>query len=395
MDENPQDLMFSRGLDRRRFLTRGAQAAIAVSAAGGLLAACGGDDDGAQGGTTSSGVDKATIRWVSPRASLDAMDDYNLWVPIKMGYFKELGIEANLNAGPGKNELQLVAQNQLDMAFPSPGVLASAIDAGVPTISIWEQYPAQVFDFFIREDSPIQTVKDLEGKSISVLTVGFKPVIETMLAQAGVDHTSVKLVENGTQWVPAVTQKQTDAGFGWEGLRAQLLGQGMKLRFIVGSDFSDGPSNVYAVRKADLEDDKKRDAYARFLRGVVMGQEFGKANPRAAAQITYEARSALKKTLTPQVALDSMVQLAVGYGQQARAGKGWGYHDPAIWDPYLTTLSDLKQIKKPLSINDVLTNEFVEPANSSADVKRAQADAKAFKLNSEFAATKVPAGAEL
>jgi NitT/TauT family transport system substrate-binding protein len=372
---------------------RAAGGAFAFTAGAGLLAACGDDDDG--GGGAKAAGDKATVRWVSPRASLDVMDDYNLWVPIKMGYFDELGITAKLNAGPGANELQLVAENQLDMAFPSPGVLTSAIGAGVPMFSIWEQYPAQVFNFAVPEDSDIRTIQDLAGKSISVLTVGFKPVIDTLLAQAGVDYKSVKLVENGNQWIQAATQGQTDAAFGWEGLRAQLLGQGVKLHWIVGSDFSEGPSNVYAVRKADLEDDGTRDAYARFLQGVVMGLEFAKANPRAAAQITYEARPVVKKTMEPQVALDSMVQLAVGYGQQARAGNGWGYHDLEVWDEYLATIFELEQVKEKLTTEDVLTNEFVDKANADADLERVRADAEAFELDSAFAATTVPDGAEL
>lgn len=373
-------------LDRRGFLTRGAGGLVVLATSGGLLAACGDSDSE----TSSGGKDSLdVVRWVSPRGSLDVMDDYNLHVPIKMGYFKELGITAKLNAGPGENELQLVAQNQLDMAFPAPGVLASAVDAGVPAVSIWQAYPAQVFDFAVPADSEISDVKGLEGKSISVLTVGFKTIIDALLAQAGVDPESVKLVENGPQWIQAVTQGQTDAAFAWEGLRAQLLGQGVKLKFIVGSDFSPGPSNVYAVRPKDLEDDAKRDAYARFLQGVVMGLEFGKANPRAAAQITYEARPVVKKTLKPQVALDSMLQLAVGYGQQEREGNGWGNHDLDNWKEYLAALRELKQLKKDLAPDDVLTNEFVEPANSKADVKKARADAEAFKLNAAFAATKV------
>ena len=84
-----------------------------------------------------------------------------------------------------------------------------------------------------------------------------------------------------------------DAGLAWEGLRAQIqgitgFGLSGDLKFLVGSEWgSKGPSNSYQVRKADLEDAAKVDAYTRFLAGSVMGYEFAKANPRAAAQITY------------------------------------------------------------------------------------------------------------
>ena len=46
-----------------------------------------------------SGATLETVRWISPRGTLQVMDDFNLWVPIKMGYFKELGIDVELIAG--------------------------------------------------------------------------------------------------------------------------------------------------------------------------------------------------------------------------------------------------------------------------------------------------------
>ena len=67
------------------------------------------------------------------------MDDFNLWVPIKMGYYKKLGIEAKLIAGPISDALastKFVAQNQADMGYPSPGVLTASIDGGIPVKSV-------------------------------------------------------------------------------------------------------------------------------------------------------------------------------------------------------------------------------------------------------------------
>ena len=78
------------------------------------------------------------------------MDDFNLWVPIKMGYFKTLGIDAKLIAGPIGDALastKFVAQNKADMGYPSPGVLTASIDSGMAVKSIWDMISGQVFDF--------------------------------------------------------------------------------------------------------------------------------------------------------------------------------------------------------------------------------------------------------
>ena len=341
------------------------------------------------------------VRWISPRGTLDVMDDYNVRVPIAMGYYKQLGINAQLNAGSGSGEMQLVAAHKVDMGYPSPGVLSSAIDAGVPVIGIWEQYPAQVFDFVLPGDSKITSPSQLAGKKIAVLTIGWKAIIDPILADAGVDPSSVKYVELGTQWVQAVTRGQADAGLAWEGLRAQLdgeaahFGAGFSIKFLIGAQFSNDPSNVYAVRKADLSDAKKRDIYTRFLAGVVMGFEFARANPKAAAQITYGQLPALQSIISPQVALVSMAQLASGYSLQKRHGGLWGSFNTNAWNSYLATIAKLGQVKKKYTFNDVIDTSLSAAANKRANVARARRDARAFKLDQYFRKTKLPAGLPL
>jgi hypothetical protein len=147
------------------------------------------------------------------------------------------------------------------------------------------------------------------------------------------------------------------------------------------------------VRKDDLSDAAKKDLYTKVLQGSVMGSEFAKANPRAAAQITYSARPLLQKLISPQVALESMMQLASGYSVFHRSAPHlYGWHDAASWNRYLGAIAKLGQTKKRLSINDVLTNVVVRDANRKADVARARRDARAFRLNDVFHNTAVPKG---
>jgi len=338
------------------------------------------------------------VRWISPRGTLDVMDDYNIRVPMQMGYFKKLNIDVRLNAGAGSGEMQLVAANKIDMGYPSPGVLSSAVDAGIPVIGIWEQYPAQVFDFVLPGDSKITSPADLAGKKIAVLTIGWKAIIDPILADAGVDPTTVKYVELGPQWVQAVARGQADAGLAWEGLRAQLNGEaahfgaGFAIKFLIGAKFSKDPSNVYAIRKSDLGDAKKKDIYTRFLAGVVQGFEFGRANPRAAAQITYGQLPGLQSIISPQVAVESMVQLASGYSLRKRQGGQWGSFDQTAWQGYLKTIAKLGQTKKELSFGDIINTSLIAAANKKADVVTARRDAKAYKVDAYFKKTKLPPG---
>ena len=88
----------------------------------------------AAGPTVSNAAPKLqTITWMSPRGSLDVMDDYMLHVAIDRGYFKKLGINVKLIAGPsdGTAATKFVAQKTVDVSYPSPGILLSSIAAGV------------------------------------------------------------------------------------------------------------------------------------------------------------------------------------------------------------------------------------------------------------------------
>ena len=378
---------------RADFLKRAAAAGIGLSVLSGLEAASG----------LAADTATQTVRWISPRGTLDVMDDFDLWVPIKMGYFSKLGINAKLIGGPSTDALactKFVAQNQADMGYPSPGVLTSSVEASIPVISIWEQYPAQVFDFVLNGKSKITHPRQLRGKTIALFTDGWTSIVNPMLAEVGISPKSVKYRTFGPQWVQAVALGQADAGLVWEGLRAQLVGQSatfgsaFQLKFLVGSQWgSKGPSNTYVVRTSDMQDSAKKDLYTRLLQGSVMGSEFAKANPRAAAQITYGARPVLQKLISPQVALESMMQLASGYSVfHRRPPHLYGWHDPTSWNRYLDAIAKLGQTKSRLKINDVLTNELVRAANQKADVARARRDARAYKLNEFFRTTTVPKG---
>ena len=244
---------------------------------------------------------------------------------------------------------KFVAQNKADMGYPSPGVLTASIDSGMGVKSVWNVISGQVFNFGLPANSKIKSPKELEGKSISLGSSGWKVIVDPMLVELGIDPKSVRYVSSGSSWMQAVATGKADAGLAWEGLRAQLAGQGLKLKYLIGTDWSKHPSNVYSIRAADLEDPAKKDLYTRFLQGVVMGLEFTKANPRAAAQITYRSLPDLQKTLKPQLALDSMLELAHAYGTSHLKGQGWGYNDAKGWANYLKVVKGLGQTKKLLS----------------------------------------------
>jgi len=351
---------------------------------GGSLAAC---------GPVPAAAPKTldTVVWVSPRGTLEVMDDANLWAAIDQGYCKELGIDLQLQPGPNDSlaVVKLVGQGQAGVGYPSPGVLTAGIDQGIPAILAWEMMLGQVFDFAVAKDSPIKSIKDLKGKTISLWAPGADVVVNPILVEAGLDPKEVNYVVGGAQWGQLVAQGKADAALAWRGLAAQWDAQGLKMDYIIGKNFSKHPSNGYAINKNDLSDPKKVDIWKRFFKCVAMGLDFAAKNPRAASQITYEKFPALKEQMTPQLAFDSMWQLDCNYFAGKEQGKGYGYASIDGWNSYIDTVFKLGQIKSRPKTEDVVTNMFVADANKF-DAARVKKDADNFKLNDQWKALPVP-----
>ena len=327
-----------------------------------------------------------TITWMSPRGSLDVMDDYMLHVAIDQGYFKQQGINVKLIAGPsdGTAATKFVAARQADISYPSPGILLSSIDAGVPVVSAFNMIPGQVFNFAVPKGSSLKSIADLKGHTICVGSPAWSAIINPMLVEAGVDPASVTIINAGwPTWSTAIAAGKCDSGLGWDGLAAQWAATGINVDWIIGKKTSKQPSNGYDIRASVLTTVAGKNLYTRFLRAVAMGLEFAKDNPRAAAQITYNSLPSLGATLAPQLAVDSMREEQVGHMISYLDGKGWGYHYPDAWANYLKVVADMGQTSKLLSPTQVYTNALIAGANTF-DHKKVAKDAAAYKLSAVF-----------
>ncbi len=357
-------------IGRRRLLTLTA-AGVSTLAAGGLA-----------GTRPALAADK--IRWVSPRGTVEVLDDYPYWVAVKFGYFG--GIETTLEPGPSDATatVKLVDQNQADVGYPSPGVFSLALAQGIPLVSAFHMGGSDVFDFAFRKGEKPADLKWLEGKTVVLGSAGWQSICDPMLKAAGVDVTKVKYVEGGwPAWGTVLKEGKGDSALAWEGLRAQWKGQGLDFDYILGRDFSKLPANSFVIRKADFDDAAKREVYGRYFQGWAAGLEFGKHNPRAATQIVMEQFPGLGSQMTPDVAVESMMQLAAVFGGRMDERKKWGYHLPESWQLFFDVGREIGQITGDFKLEDVVKNDLIDVANSF-DAAKVKADADGFALSEAY-----------
>lgn len=349
------------------------------------------------GRLTASAQDaKNNVIWVSPRGTLEVLDDYPYWVAKRYGYFGDIETELLPAIMEATSSAKAVADGQADMSYVSPGVFSLGVEQGIDLVSVFQMGAYDVFDIALPLDSPITSMAELEGKTIILGDPGWSGIVDPMLYQAGVDPSSVRYVSAGSGWAQALAEGQGDAALSWAGLRAQWKATGLEFNYLLGTENSKFPANSFQIRRSDFENPDLADLYTRYLRGWAMGLEFGYQNPRAATQITMEEPSiapALQETFQDlNVAVESMWQLATVYRGDWGTREGWGWHSTESWQIFLDAIKAIGQLTQDIAVEDIIKNDYVAGANDF-DLAQVTADASAFELSEAFAAVTPPADA--
>lgn len=355
---------------RRRFLQVSAGGAVTATALGGARGALAQD---------------RPFTWISPRGTLEVLDDYPYWIAQRFGYFGDL--ETDMQPGPsdGTATVKFVDQGQADMGFPSPGVFSFAIENELDLVSVWNMGAVDVFDFAFRPGEGMSDLKGLEGKTVLLGSAAWQAICDPILHSLGVDVSKVNYVEAGwPAWGTLLARGEGDAALAWEGLRADWQGKGLQFDYWLGLEDSPFPANSFVVRRSDVADPDRHKLIEDYLRGWAMGMEFGHLNPAAATQIVFEQFPIVESSLGYRFGTESMMQLANVFRGNFEEREGWGWHDPARWTAFFDATAALGQTTVDIDVDSVITNEFIAAANEF-DGERVAADAAGFELSEEMA----------
>ncbi|RWB35094.1 MAG: ABC transporter substrate-binding protein [Mesorhizobium sp.] len=327
--------------------------------------------------------------WISPRGTLEVLDDYPYWAAKKAGYFGDLDTDMQPGPSDGTATVKFVDVGQADMGFPSPGVFSFAIQNGMKLKSVFHMGARDTFSFAFRKGEGTNDLKTLEGKTILLGSAAWQSITDPLLASQGVDIKKVKYVEAGwPTWGTALAGGQGDAALSWEGLRAEWIAKNLDFEYWLGVQNSKLPANTFVVRSADLDDPDRKAFLEKYLRGWAMGLEFGYQNPRAAVEAVFEQFPTLAKNLGPELGTTSILQQINVFRGDMDKREGWGSHDMASWQGFFDQIHKIGQITSPVKAEDVCTNELIGPANDF-DKAKVKADADGAKLSEGFAALDV------
>lgn len=246
---------------RRSALT----SAVRIAAAAVLLSACApGEDTGAAAGPV-----KYQLSWTK---------DYEFagsYLADSKGYWKDSGVEVELLAGgPSTQSLQALAAKQALIASDQVSSVAEMVaNEGIDLKVVGALFQKNGLNILSREDNPIRTPKDLEGKKIGVFATN-DPAWSLFLELNDVDRSTIQEVPVQFDVTPLVSH-EVDGFQGYAGGEVSALqGQGIEPVVMLLADHGYNPVSAgYVVRAESLEDPEQRAQIVAFLHGEIRGWE--------------------------------------------------------------------------------------------------------------------------
>ncbi|MGI5459595.1 ABC transporter substrate-binding protein [Streptomyces sp. CA-249302] len=198
-----------------------------------VATACGSSGGGSPSGSTSSGGTTTVKVGLIP-----IVDVAPLYLGEKKGFYAKQGLKLSPTlASGGAAIVPAVASGQYQFGFSnvfslmvaqSNGVSLKAISNGVASTGVQgKDFGAAV----VKKDSPIKTMKDLEGKKVAVNTLKNinELVVRESVTKAGGDPDKVKFVELPFDQMPAALDKgQVDAAMAVEPALTTMKEQGAR-----------------------------------------------------------------------------------------------------------------------------------------------------------------------
>jgi ABC-type nitrate/sulfonate/bicarbonate transport system substrate-binding protein len=334
--------------------------AVAAALAGTLLAtsalsACGGSGDGG-GAQTKVLRYQGSVGQVTPP---ELAED--------LGYLGDVKLKWIGNTISGPQDIQAATTGDTDFGGAFNGAIVKLKASKAPITAVIGYYGSDKDSyngFFVEQDSPIRTARDLIGKKIGVNTLGAhsEAVTKTYLKRNGLTPAEIKQVELVV--VPPVNteqslrQGQIDVASLSGALRDKALERG-GLRPLFTDVALLGPftGGSYVLRNDFLK--KNPDTVRTFVTGTAKAIEWSRTQPRETVIARF--RSIVEKRGRNED--DSTLTFFKSYGV---AGPGGTITDTefSTWIEWLDSIGELKD--DDLEPADLYTNEYNDIAAGGA-----------------------------
>lgn len=307
----------------------------------------------------------------------------------ELGYLTQENLKLDVVILQGSGEIipQLV-KGSITASMITPDVLISSRQPGRPNFPlhfVYNVFRKSVWQIAVLENSPLQAVKDLKGKTVGVGALTFANVVQTksLLRRNDIDPsgTSFVAVGSGGPALEALRTGKIDALNHHVMLLTQLEAQGTKIRRLpYPPEFADISS--HGLIFSDKVIKERPDLIVRFGRVLAKGTVACKANPDAclsAYWAAYPEQKPSDSNATPRerrvlaVAIDTMTAFPAGGPTQ------FGRYDERDWSATVDSLKQGGEVAagSNIPLESLYTNQFIDEINkfdAAAVVRQAKAN---------------------
>lgn len=319
------------------------------------------------GQASAETLEKSEIRyqgWASQVTFPELAEDLGYLAPLKLNWV------GNTISGP--QDIQTVVTGDTDIGGAFYGAVIKLIAAKAPIKAVLGYYGSDENTwqgFFVKEDSPIQSARDLIGKKVAVNTLGahLEFVLREYLTRGGLSADEIRQVTLVV--VPPVTGEQalrqgqvevtTLAGV----LRDKALERGGIRKLFSDRDlFGDFTGGPYVLRDRFIKENP--NTARKLVEGIAKAIEWARAAPPEEVRARFEKIIAERKRNEDASSIKYWKSTGVS-GQGGLISD----HDLQIWIDWLVKDGTLKPGQ--LKAADLYTNELnpYRPASTTGAVK--------------------------
>lgn len=274
--------MKNRLLPAGYFSALGISAALAVSL---VVSGCGGPAaaDLKSAGGSPGAPEVTTLRYQGSANTVTLPE-----LAEDLGYFGNVKLDWVGNTDSGPASIQSAATGATDFGGAFSGAVVKLIEAGAPVVGVINYYGEddKTFNgFYVKDDSPIRTPRDLIGKKVAVNALGahLDAVINTYLKKNGLSQDEIKQVQlvvvppNDTE--EAVRRGQVDVGALGGILQDNAVARGgLRSLFNDYQLFGAFAGGQYVLRKDFIQQNPNTARI--FTTGVAKAIEWARTTPR-------------------------------------------------------------------------------------------------------------------
>jgi len=276
-----------------------------------------------------------------------------------LGFLAPLHLQFVSSTTSGPQSIQAVATNDTDFGGAFNGAVLKLVAAKAPIRAVVSLYgvDGEAWNgFYVLEDSPIRTARDLIGKKVAMNTLGahHEFVLREYLARAGLSSEQAAQVMpvaippvNGEQ---ALRQRQTDVTVLGGIFRDRAVERGgLRLLFSDHDLFGSFTAGSYVMRNDFIAEHAK--TVQTFVTGVAKALDWARSTPRE--QVIERFRAIIAKRKRNEDA--SLLKYWQGFGIEAKGGVIRD-SDFQLWTDWMVRAGELRPGQ--MQLERVYTNQF-------------------------------------